>query len=165
MQTDTQILNWIQTEVQESTNEWLALTFRVGGTFSNGFGLQQSPWRQPEKIKTALAWTISAARRRLKGKNLRFCGYLGGDDLADVFPHIHALMEVPFGNTSKEIIEVLRPYWQQMIERKFIRNLKSSVYQDSVISSSNYLHYIARYEGETFGSGDSKLVLNRSFLF
>jgi hypothetical protein len=161
----TEIKNWINSEIAHSHNEWLVLTFRIDGSILNGFGLQESAWKQPEKVATALSWAINALRRRLKKQNLRFCGYFGGEPAKVVFPHIHGLVEIPHGITSTEIIEILLRYWRQMVERKFKRSLITAIYQDSVISSRNYLHYIARYEGQTFGSGDSKLVLNRSFLF
>jgi len=164
------ITHWIRRSIESSSSRWLVLTLRIDGTLvPNGSGTAQSPWNPSltggqSKVKTALGWAVTMLRRKMKYE-IRFGGYFGGDFAKSVRPHIHAICEVPRSSTTKDMVQSLRMYWQQSVERKFKCYLPTSVYQEKVESTEAYLRYISRWEGKMFGYGDSKLILNRSFLF
>ena len=169
MHNNNTITRWIRQTIESSRHDWIVLTLRIDGVLKNTYGATQSPWNPSvlgslSKIETALEWALGMLRRRL-GKKIQFVAYHGGDYGKGIYPHIHAIAEVPAGVEPAAVVEFLQKYWQQSVDRKFKSYLKTSIHQEDLISSQKYLRYISRYEGETFGSGDSKLVLNRSFIF
>jgi hypothetical protein len=160
---------WIQKTIESSNSDWILLTLRIDGMQVNASGVAQSPWNTScagglSKVESSLNWTLGMLRRTRK-QEIRFAGYHGGDYAIGIQPHIHAICEVPPNSTSTDLLESLQLYWQQSVERRFKVYLPTSVYQDKLMSSNDYLRYISRYEGKIFGYGDSKLILNRSFKF
>ena len=154
----------IQTEIEQSSSKWAVLTFRADGTVRNGFGTYQTVWCELGRVEAALAWTLTSFRRAAKTP-IRFAGYWGGDKHGAT-KHIHGVLELIENSVASETVSLIARYWADSISRKFKHsNLDTAVHQEEMLSGKNYLRYIARYEGESFEQGDSKLILNRSYLF
>lgn len=161
------IANWIEHSVHSSKSQWLATIFRVDGVVVNGHSTLQTPWSQSatqsiELIKTALSWTITELRRK-HPKNLRFVAYLGGEPKNGIFPHIHALIELPYGMEEEELISHLQILWAKKLKKKFKQFVQSDVLGKPLENCRLYSYYSARFEGDTFFSGDEKVIINNSF--
>ncbi len=163
------LTNWLSSSISESQNIWLFLLFRVDGTITNGHNLRQSVWSQGsisviEKVKTALSWTITESRRKFN-RQMKFAGYLGGEPDSGIFPHIHAVIELPT-HTSQEVLTAYLDYlWQRKVEKSFKQPIRSSVTSQVLKYGGNAMRYCSRYEGQTFSFGDEKVIVNNSFYF
>ena len=163
------VANWIQKTIESSNNDWVVLTLRIDGMLVNTSGVAQSPWNSScagglSKVEGSLSWALGMLRRTRR-QEIRFAGYHGGDYAKGIQPHIHAICEIPSNSPRAVFVESLQLYWQHSVERRFKVYLPTSVFQDKLMSSNQYLKYISRYEGRKFGYGDSKLILNGSFKF
>jgi hypothetical protein len=94
---------------------------------------------------------------------LKFVSYLGGEQSADVFPHIHALLELPIEIDEVQIQETLSLLWKKKLFKTLNASIQSSVHVEKLKSSKRYLSYCGRFEGITFKLGDEKVLVNKSF--
>ena len=159
--------HWLASSISESPNIWLFLLFRVDGTITNGHNLRQSVWSQSsisviEKVKTALSWTITESRRKYN-RHMKFAGYLGGEPDSGIFPHIHAVIELPIHTSQETLTEYLDYLWQRKLEKSFKQPIRSSVTSEVLKNGDGALGYCSRYEGHTFSFGDEKVIVNNSF--
>jgi hypothetical protein len=161
------IAQWIDSTVKTSDSQWLALVFRADGFVTNGHFVSQTPWSQSatcsiELLKTALSWTITECRRHYC-RSMRFVGYLGGEPAQGVFPHIHAIIELPNGVSQEDLVLYLSDLWAKKIKKKFRQYISSEVLSQPLKNSAIYASYASRYEGTTFCAGDEKVIINNSF--
>lgn len=134
---------------------------------TNGRSVQQSPWSQSatcsiELLKTALSWTITECRRK-HNRQMKFVGYLGGEPNQGIYPHIHAIIEIPAGVSADAFLAYLQDLWSKKLKKKFKQYVPSAVLSESLRSSLLYAYYSSRYEGSTFNAGDEKVIINNSF--
>ena len=94
---------------------------------------------------------------------MKFVSYLGGEQSADVFPHIHALLELPLEMDEVHLEETLSILWKKKLFKTLNAPIQSSIHVEKLKSSKRYLTYCGRYEGSTFKLGDEKVLVNRSF--
>ena len=163
------ISRWISNTIIESDSTWLALVFRVDGTVQFANKTKKSVWTQGcvsafENTKCVLSWTITECRRKYDRK-MRFSGFVGGEPTIGVFPHIHALLELPHHTTPQEIVEYLASLWSRKLKKKLKQSVKSSVKYEVMRGANEFTSYCSRNEGSTFSLGDEKLILNKSFYF
>jgi hypothetical protein len=161
------ITRWISDTIIESDTTWLALVFRVDGTVQFANKTKKSVWAQGcvsafENTKCVLSWTITECRRKYDRK-MRFAGFVGGEPTIGVFPHIHALIELPQHTTPEEIVEYLASLWSRKLKKKLKQSVKSSVKYEVMRGANEFSSYCSRNEGSTFSLGDEKLILNNSF--
>ena len=161
------INDWIEQTVNAKTSNWVVLTFRCDGYVVNGHGKRQSVWGNGatcsrEKVTTALDWTITEFKRK-HGRRLKFVSYLGGEQSADVFPHIHALLELPIEIDEVQLQETLSILWKKKLFKTLNAPIQSSVHVEKLNCSKRYLSYCGRFEGITFKLGDEKVLVNKSF--
>ena len=161
------INEWIEETVNASSCNWAVITFRCDGYVSNGHGKKQSVWSNSatcsrEKVIKALDWSITEFKRK-HGRRLKFVSYLGGEQSADVFPHIHALLELPSEMDEVQLQETLLILWKRKLFKTLNASIQSSIHVEKLKSSKRYLAYCGRYEGSTFKLGDEKVLVNKSF--
>ena len=161
------INDWIEQTVNASSCHWAVITFRSDGYVLNGHGKRQSVWGNGatcsrEKVTKALDWTITEFKRK-HGRRLKFVSYLGGEQTADVFPHIHALLELPLEIDEVHLEETLSILWKKKLFKTLNAPIQSSIHVEKLISSKLYLSYCSRFEGITFKLGDEKVLVNKSF--
>lgn len=161
------INDWIEETVSAEPSNWVVLTFRCDGHVLNGHGKKQSVWGNGatcsrEKVTKALDWTITEFKRK-HGRRLKFVSYFGGEQSAEVFPHIHALLELPEEIDEVQLKETLSILWKKKLFKTLKATLQSSVHVEKLKSSKRYLMYCARFEGITFKLGDEKVLINKSF--
>ena len=161
------ITGWISDKIIESDTTWLALVFRVDGTVQFANKTKKSVWTQGcvsafENTKCVLSWTITECRRRYDRK-MRFAAFVGGEPTIGVFPHIHALIELPQHTTPQEIVEYLNSLWKRKLKKKLKQIVVSSVTYEVIKDANKFTSYCSRNEGGTFSLGDEKLILNNSF--
>jgi hypothetical protein len=161
------INDWIEQAVNAEPSNWVVLTFRCDGYVLNGHGKKQSVWGNGatclrEKVTKALDWTVTEFKRK-HGRRLKFVSYLGGEQSADVFPHIHALLELPEEIDEVQLQETLSILWNKKLFKTLNATIQSSVHVEKLKSSKRYLSYCARFEGITFKLGDEKVLINKSF--
>jgi hypothetical protein len=94
---------------------------------------------------------------------MRFAGFVGGEPTIGVFPHIHALIELPQHTTPEEIVEYLNSLWKRKLKKKLKQIVVSSVTYEVIKNANKFTSYCSRNEGGTFSLGDEKLILNNSF--
>ena len=119
------ISKWINETVKSSTSNWAVITFRCDGYVINGHGIKQSVWgdgaTSPKaKIEKALEWTITEFKRK-HGRKLKFASYFGGEQSIGVFPHIHALLELPVDLDINQLTQYLSTLWK----RKLLKTLNA----------------------------------------
>ena len=161
------INDWIQETVNASPSDWMVLTFRCDGYVLNGHGKSQSVWHDGatcsrERVIKALDWTITEFKRA-HGRRLNFVSYLGGEQSAGVFPHIHALLESPLDMEEVQLKENLSQLWKKKLWKTLNAPIQSSVHVEKLKTSERYISYCGRYEGITFKLGDEKVLVNKSF--
>ena len=161
------ITRWISNTIIESESTWLVLVFRVDGTIKLANKTKKSVWAQGcvsafENTKCVLSWTITECRRRYDRK-MRFAGFVGGEPSIGVFPHIHALLELPQHTTPQEIVDYLDSLWSRKLKKKLKQIVVSSVTYEVMKDANKFTSYCSRNEGGTFLMGDEKVILNKSF--
>jgi hypothetical protein len=161
------INEWIEGTVNASSCNWAVITFRCDGYVLNGHGKRQSVWGNGaicsrEKVIKALDWTITEFKRK-NGRRLKFVSYLGGEQSANVFPHIHALLELPLEMDEVQLEESLSILWKKKLFKTLDAPIQSGIYVEKLKSSKRYLSYCGRFEGITFKLGDEKVLVNKSF--
>ncbi len=162
---------WIQKTIESSNSDWILLTLRIDGMQVNACGIAKSPWNSSVigglgGIALALEWAVTMLCRKPRFKNLSFAAYWGGEHARSVQPHIHAVCEVPHGCKGDDVVEWLTKYWQHAVRNQFgPSNLRTTLASEKLKSSLGYLRYVSRKEGEMFGYGDAKLIVNKSFKF
>ncbi len=161
------INDWIQETVNASSSDWIVLTFRADGYVLNGHGKRQSVWGDGatcsrERVLKALDWTMTEFKRK-HGRSLNFVSYLGGEQSAGIFPHIHALLESPLNLEEVQIKENLSQLWKKKLWKTLNAAIQSSVHVEKLKSSKQYSSYCSRFEGTTFKLGDEKVLVNKSF--
>ncbi len=162
-----EITQWIEESLTSDLDNIAALTIRVDGCLKNGSQISQSAWSQSatysiELVKTALDWTISQLRRAHK-KTLKFVACLGGEQSLGVAGHFHALLEYPAGVDKDQFIDRLRKLWARNVAKKLKQSLQTTVYAEPLRDKAEFSRYCQRFEGTTFGSGSSKVVMSKSF--
>ena len=155
--------NWIQTHIEQSNSEWLAVTLRADSSISNFAGQRQSVWHSSSigRVKTAHRWAITQLRRQFNRK-MQYAAFLGGEQRLGVFPHIHAVLELSDAS-SDEVQTKLNHLWQHYLNKLFKTTIASSIHVEQLSSAKKYLAYCSRYEGQTFQMSDEKLLLDKSF--
>ena len=155
--------NWIQTHIEQSNSEWLAITLRADSSISNFAGQRQSVWHSSSigRVKTAHSWAITQLRRQVNRK-MQYAAFLGGEQRLGVFPHIHAVLELSDAS-SDEVQTKLNHLWQHYLNKSLKTTIASSIHVEQLSSAKKYLAYCARYEGQTFQMSDEKLLLDKSF--
>ena len=161
------ITHWISNTIIESDSTWLALVFRVDSNISFANSTKKSVWAQGcvsafENTKSVLSWTITECRRKYDRK-MRFSGFVGGEPTVGVFPHIHALIELPHHTTPEDIVDYLDSLWSRKLKKKLKQFVASSVTYEILKDANSFALYCSRYEGGTFSLGDEKVILNNSF--
>ena len=167
MTTSHHITNWILTNLDTSSKEWLFLTFRADEYVTNRNKHRHFVWSNGavptiEKVKTALSWTITECRRK-HGRKMRFAAFVGGEPSIGVFPHIHAFLELPTHTTHDTMTEYLDLIWSKKLAKLLKQPIRSSVTSQILRNGADALHYCSRYEGQTFSKADEKVILNNSF--
>ena len=74
---------------------------------------------------------------------MRFAAIVGGEPSIGVFPHIHALLELPQHTTPEEIVEYLASLWKRKLKKKLKQIVVSSVTYE-VIKDAKSLPLIAQ---------------------
>ena len=95
---------------------------------------------------------------------MRFVGYLGGEPSQGVYPHIHAILELPNGVSADDLVRYLSELWANKLKKKFKQYLPSKVLSQPLKQNAMYAYYASRFEGKTFCAGDEKVIVNNSFL-
>ena len=167
MTTSHHITNWIKTTIDTSSKEWLFLTFRADGYVINRNNHHHSVWNTGavptiERVKMALGWTITECRRK-HGRKMRFAAFVGGEPSIDIFPHIHAFLELPTHTSPDTMTEYLDLIWSKKLAKLLKQPINSSVTSEIKTKGKAAIKYSARYEGQTFSMGDEKLIGNNSF--
>ncbi len=160
------ISSWIEESLKSDLDNIAAITFRVDGTMKNASAISQTPWSNNatgsiELVKKALDWTITELRRANKNK-LKFVAFVGGEGSSGVVGHFHALLEFPSGVDKELFICKLEQLWSQKVSRALKQTLKTSVYAEPVRHKEAFSEYCQRFEGTTYGSGSSKVVMSKS---
>jgi len=155
--------NWIQTHIEQSNSEWLAITLRADSSILNFAGQRQSVWHASSigRVKTAHSRAITQLRRQVNRK-MQYAAFLGGELRLGVFPHIHAVLELSDAS-SDEVQTELNKLWQLHLKKLLKTTIASSIHVEQLSSAKKYLAYCSRYEGQTFQMSDEKLLLDKSF--
>jgi len=162
-----EITHWIEQSFAKSDLDNIAVvTIRVDGCLKNAAAILQTAWSQNATssislVIKALDWTITELRRAHKNQ-FKFVAFMGGEASLGIAAHFHALLEYPAGVDQKLFIQRLEQLWAQKVARALKQTLKTSVYAEPVLSKEHFSQYCQRFEGNTFGSGSSKVVMSKS---
>jgi hypothetical protein len=160
-----EITHWIEQSFAKSdANNIAVLTIRADGCLKNAAAILQTAWSQNATssislVIKALDWTITELRR---DNQFKFVAFMGGEASLGIAAHFHALLEYPAGVDQKLFIQRLEQLWAQKVARALKQTLKTSVYAEPVRSKEHFSQYCQRFEGTTFGSGSSKVVMSKS---
>jgi hypothetical protein len=162
----TEITSWIEQSLTSDLANIAAITLRIDGSMKNGAALAQTAWSHNATgsiaiVIKALDWTITELRRRHRNK-LKFVAFLGGESSFGVVGHFHALLEFPAGVDKELFIQRLEKLWAKKVAKALKQTLKTSVYAEPVRNKEHFSQYCQRFEGTTFGSGSSKVVMSKS---
>ena len=160
-----EITHWIEQSFAKSDVDNIAVvTIRVDGCLKNAAAILQTAWSQNATssislVIKALDWTITQLRRN---NQFKFVAFMGGEASLGIAAHFHALLEYPAGVDQKLFIQRLEQLWAQKLARALKQTLKTSVYAEPVRSKEHFSQYCQRFEGTTFESGSSKVVMSKS---
>ena len=160
-----EITHWIEQSFAKSDVDNIAVvTIRVDGCLKNAAAILQTAWSQNATssislVIKALDWTITQLRRN---NQFKFVAFMGGEASLGIAAHFHALLEYPAGVDQKLFIQRLEQLWAQKVARALKQTLKTSVYAEPVRSKEHFSQYCQRFEGTTFESGSSKVVMSKS---
>lgn len=160
-----EITHWIEESFSKSDLDNIAVvTMRVDGCLKNAAAILQTAWSQNATssislVIKALDWTITQLRRK---NQFKFVAFLGGEASLGIAAHFHAVLEFPVEVDKELFVKRLEQLWAQKVARALKQTLKTSVYAEPVRSKEHFSQYCQRFEGTTFESGSSKVVMSRS---
>ena len=150
--------------IQNKDCHWLVCTFRVYPT-------NRTLHSQSESMKhifQTIKWTVGYMKNEFNdGKNLVFLPFWGGEVNTEVATHVHALLEKP-SQLTEDFYKKTQDKMNTLAQRAFKSSAKTALFIKEISNSDFELqafgNYCMRWEGNQFGCGTDKLIIELAYL-